>query len=111
MYILTPGRFRCRLASVDDVQQIARMTVTLKPALEEFVRGKVEAGEFRSADEVVGEALPLLQQQEENWTGEARRKIDEGWARAKSGQLRTADQIRANLAARKQVLTGERGGT
>jgi antitoxin ParD1/3/4 len=77
------------------------MNVTLKPAFEEYVRRKVESGDFRSADEVVSEGLRLLQQQEEHSLAEARSKIDEGWDQAKSGALRGPDEVRASLTARK----------
>jgi antitoxin ParD1/3/4 len=77
------------------------MNVTLTPALEEFVRGKVESGDFRSAEEVVWEGLRLLRQQDEGWTASAKTKIDEGWAQAKAGQLRSAEAVRQNLATRK----------
>lgn len=85
------------------------MTVSLPIPLEEFVRRKVVAGEFHSADEVVCEGLRLLQKQE-GWRGDARRKIDVGWAQAKSGQLHTPEQARENLAARKEAWKSSRGG-
>jgi antitoxin ParD1/3/4 len=77
------------------------MNVTLKPPLEDFVRQKVESGDFNSADEVVSEGLRLLQQQEAQWVSEARSKIDEGWAQAKSGQSRSAEEVQQNLTRRK----------
>jgi putative addiction module CopG family antidote len=84
------------------------MTVSLPTALEDFIRRKVAAGEFHSADEVVCEGLRLLQQQE-TWRGEARRKIDAGWDQAKSGQLRTPEQAQASLAERKEAWKSSRG--
>lgn len=76
------------------------MQVTIPPALEEFVRSKVAAGEFPSPDEVVSEGLRLLQSDDE-WKKEAREKIEIGWQQAKSGQLLTPEQVRENLAAGK----------
>lgn len=78
------------------------MNVNLPTTLEEFIRRKVAAGKFESADAVVCEGLRLLQQQEE-WKADARRKIDVGWEQAKSGQLRTPEEAQKNLAARKEV--------
>jgi putative addiction module CopG family antidote len=75
--------------------------VSLPVTLEDFVRRKVAAGEFQSPDEVVCEALRLLQDQE-SWRADASRKIDEGWKEAKSGQLRTPEEVRHSLAARKE---------
>ncbi len=83
------------------------MNVTLKPLFEEFVRRKLEAGDFRSADEVVSEASRLLQQQDEQWAVEARAKIDEGWGQAKSRKLRDPEAERENLTARKTAWTAE----
>lgn len=77
------------------------MNVTLTATLEQFVRGKVESGDFRSAEEVVSEGLRLLQQQDEQWAANAKAKIDEGWDQAKSGQLRSPETVRESLAARK----------
>ena len=85
------------------------MNVTLTPTLEQFVRGKVESGDFRSAEEVVSEGLRLLQEQDEQWAADATTKIDEGWAQAKSGQLRSPEAVRESLAARKAVWQAGRG--
>lgn len=84
------------------------MIVKLPTPFEEFVRLKVVAGEFESADAVVCEGLRLLQQQEE-WRAEAQRKIDVGWDQAKSGQLRTSEQLEENLNARKTAWRSAHG--
>jgi putative addiction module CopG family antidote len=78
------------------------MNVCLPVTLEDFVRRKVAAGEFQSTDEVVCEALRLLQDQEA-WRDDASRKIDEGWEEAKSGQLRSPEEVRHSIAARKEI--------
>jgi putative addiction module CopG family antidote len=77
------------------------MNVTLPAALEEFIRRKVAAGDFSSVDEMVAEGLRVLQQQEEQWAAESRRKIDEGWDQAQAGQSRTIEEARTSLAERK----------
>jgi len=77
------------------------MNVILPTPLEEFARRKVAAGDFESVDEVVCEGLRLLQLREE-WNCEARAKIDVGWDQAKSGQLLSSDEVRENLASRKE---------
>ena len=41
------------------------MNVSLTPELEKFVTGKVQAGRYNSASEVVREALRLLEQHEQ----------------------------------------------
>jgi putative addiction module CopG family antidote len=78
------------------------MNVSLPLTLEEFVRSKVAAGDFQSADDVVCEALRLLKDQEA-WRADASSKIDEGWAQAKAGQLRAPEDVRKSLAARKET--------
>ena len=78
------------------------MNVSLPMTLEDFVRRKVAAGEFQSADEVVCQALRMLQDQE-LWKADARRKIDDGWEEAKTGQLRTSEEVRQSLALRKET--------
>jgi antitoxin ParD1/3/4 len=42
------------------------MNVSLTPELEQFVAGKVDAGRYNSASEVVREALRLLEERDEN---------------------------------------------
>jgi putative addiction module CopG family antidote len=74
------------------------MNVSLPVPLEDFVRRKVAAGDFQSADEVVCEGLRLLQQQE-TWKTVARHKIDLGWEQAKSGRLRTSDHLGMKMLA------------
>ena len=85
------------------------MNVTLTPSLEKFVRGKVESGDFRSAEEVITEGLRLLQQQDEQWANQAKVKIDEGWTQSKAGHLRSPELVRENLAARKADWKAGRG--
>src|SRR5258708_22832169 len=84
------------------------MNVSLPIPLEEFVRHKVAVGEFHSVDEGVSQALLLLQQQD-SWKEDARRKIDVGWQQAKSGQLRTPEQVSISLAARKENWKSSHG--
>jgi putative addiction module CopG family antidote len=76
------------------------MNVSVTPPFEDYIRRKLETGAFASPQEVVEAGLQLLQAQD-NWAGDARRKIDEGWSQAKSGQLLDPDQVHRNLAARK----------
>jgi antitoxin ParD1/3/4 len=102
---MLPARFDTFDASRHDVN----MNVTLTPALEKFIRGKVESGDFQSAEEVVREGLRLLRQQDEEWTASAKSKIDEGWTQAKAGQLRGAEDVRQNLATRKSEWKSRRG--
>lgn len=56
---------------------LAELHVTLPPDLADLVRGKVASGAFSSEDEVIREALKLLQERE----AEAERQ--EAWLRQK----------------------------
>ena len=83
-------------------RETGTMNVSLPVMLEEFVRRKVAAGEFKSADDVVCEALRLLQDQGA-WRADARRKIDEGWEEANAGALRAPDKVQRSLNSRKKI--------
>jgi len=78
------------------------MNVNLPTSLQDFIQRKIAAGEFETVDEAVCEGVRLLQHQDE-WKSDTRARIDVGWQQAKSGQLRTPEQVRENLAARKEV--------
>ena len=78
----------------------AAMNVTLPPPLEEFVRNKVESGDFPSVDAVVRGGLRLLQRQDE-WKADVRMRVEVGWAQAKAGQLLSPELVQENLAERK----------
>jgi putative addiction module CopG family antidote len=85
------------------------MNVTLPPPLEEFLRRKVADGKFPSIEEAVCEGVRLLERQEQ-WQVEAREKIDTRWKQAKAGQLRTPEQARQTLAARKRAWKARQHG-
>ncbi|MEW6303446.1 MAG: type II toxin-antitoxin system ParD family antitoxin [Verrucomicrobiota bacterium] len=80
---------------------VPMLNIIVKPALEKFIRRKVESGDFRSAEEVVSEGLRLLQEQDEQLAAQFRSQINVGWNQAKSGQLSGPDEVRKRLAARK----------
>ena len=82
------------------------MKVTVPAPLEEFAKLKVAAGEFESLDEVVCEGLRLLQMREK-WRTDAREKIEVGWEQAKRVELLSSEQVRENLASRKQQWRGK----
>ena len=65
------------------------MNVPLTPLMEQFVRREVESGRHQSAAEVVGEALRLLEKQEEVRRAELlefRSEIDRRLAKADAGE-------------------------
>ena len=64
------------------------MNVSLTPDLEEFVAAKVKSGRYRTASEVVREALRLLEDREQ-----AKQAVEEKLLAAiERGQYRDADE-------------------
>jgi len=84
------------------------MNVSLPEPLEQFVQKKITDGEFRTADEVVCEALRLLQNHE-TWNVRTSDAIETGWEQARAGQLQSPEQIRENLALRKAAWKQQTG--
>lgn len=85
----------------------ARMNVSLTDEQVRFIAQRVKAGRYRTAGEVVREALQALMQQEaegrrdyEAWRDDARRKIEEGLAQAKRGELVDGEQAFARIKKR-----------
>ena len=70
------------------------MTIGIRPELERKIADKVRSGRYASADEVLQDALDLLDKVEEAekaWKGEIKDKIAEGWTQAERGELTPAD--------------------
>jgi antitoxin ParD1/3/4 len=66
------------------------MNVSLTPELEKLVQAKIASGRFHSPNEVVEEALHLLEQQEidrETDLKELRARMDEALAEADRGEV------------------------
>ena len=78
------------------------MRVQLTPELEEKIAGKVESGLYPSADEVMGQALELLEARDRQ-KAELRAKIAAGWASLRAGKgtdaLDFLDQMIAEMKA------------
>lgn len=75
------------------------MNVSLTPELEALIQRKLASGLYKNAAEVVREGLRLLAE-EDAWKAEARRKIAEGMAQARAGQLVDSDEAFERLARR-----------
>jgi antitoxin ParD1/3/4 len=70
------------------------MSIAIKPELERKIADKVKSGRYASADDVVEDALNLLDRVEEaerEWRRDARRAIEEGWEQIGRGETIPAD--------------------
>lgn len=82
------------------------MNVSLTKELEEFVRRKVESGQYRSATEVISAGFALLEREDE--FGDARiatirAQVEEGIAQAERGQLGDGEEAVARVKKRAAV--------
>jgi putative addiction module CopG family antidote len=85
------------------------MDITLSPDSAQFVRQKVELGDFHSPTDVVNEGLRLLQERDERWAADARNKIAVAREQLQQGKTVTPDQLEKNLAARKAKWKTDHG--
>lgn len=83
------------------------MNVSLTNEQLRFIQQRVKTGRYRTAAEVVREALRVLMQQESDeqrqfraWREEVRRKVDAGVDQAERGQLVDGEQAFARLGRR-----------
>ena len=67
--------------------------------LEDFVREKVNRGEYETASEVVRDALRLLKRREEMWQAKIRAKIEEGMASCRAGRTIPAERAWSEMRA------------
>lgn len=78
------------------------MNIQLSPALQQLVQKKLESGRYHSVDEMVGEALRLLEHTDQLFThrrGVVRDRIEEGWRSAECGDLVDGDEVFDRLDA------------
>jgi len=76
---------------------------SLPEEVKELVRAQIEAGHFQSVDEVVCEALHLLQEREDLFAShrdELRAQIAEGVAAEERGKLRDGEEAVADVRRR-----------
>ena len=83
---------------------LGRMDLTSLPdEVKELVRDQIEAGHFQSVDEVVCEALRLLQEREDLFAAhreELRAQIAEGVAAEERGEIRGGSEAIADVRRR-----------
>ncbi len=76
---------------------------SLPEEVKELVRAQIEAGHFQSVDEVVCEALRLLQERQDLFAShrnELRAQIAEGVAAEERGELRDGEEAVADVRRR-----------
>jgi antitoxin ParD1/3/4 len=78
------------------------MNVSLPAAMEEFVRQKVEIGDYETASEVVREGLRLLKQRDEVWKADVHERIKRGMDSIRTGRTIPAGQVQAEMTAFKK---------
>lgn len=72
------------------------MNVHLTPELKKLVDDRVASGLYGSASEVIRAGLRLLDE-EDRWKADVRRKVAEGVAQAKLGELVDGDEVFSRL--------------
>ena len=82
------------------------MNVSLTPELERFIKSEVEAGRFRSADDVVRAGLKALSERQE-MNAEINTMIEEGEADIAAGRTFSPEEARARLSEHREQLTRE----
>lgn len=78
------------------------MQISLKPEHEAFIQTQLAQGNYQSADELLSQALNLLQQQKdyEQWLHETRQKIADGVAALERGEAIEGDVVIAKMRDR-----------
>jgi putative addiction module CopG family antidote len=88
------------------------MTIRLKPETEALIERDVKRGPYRSADDLVEEAVRQLHDREE-WLTQNRAEIasaiEEGYAAAQRGELLTEDEVQAQLKQKQQAWRNRPG--
>ena len=74
------------------------MNVTLTPELEQLVQSKVQTGHYQSANDVMGEALRLLEKRDRA-KEEIREKIEVAWESLRQGKGTDGDEFFDQLEA------------
>jgi antitoxin ParD1/3/4 len=83
------------------------MDITLTPELEQLVSRRIESGKYTSANEVIGEALRLLDHSDaiqQYQLEELRREIAIGLAEADRGELAPLDVEAIKAEGRRRLI-------
>jgi putative addiction module CopG family antidote len=78
------------------------MDIRLKPEVEAMIREDLARGPYKSAEELVEQAVSQLHECED-WLAQHReevaQKIEEGWQSAKQGPLMDAEEVESAMEA------------
>jgi len=72
------------------------MAIHLTPEFEQLIENKVRSGSYKSASEVITEALRLLEQRDRVFAvnkDDLRSHIEQGWQSAQRGELVDGDDV------------------
>ena len=72
------------------------MAIHLTPEFEQLIENKVKSGSYKSASEVIAEALRLLEQRDRIFADRndgIRTQIEQGWQSAERGELVDSDEV------------------
>lgn len=72
------------------------MNITLKPEYEQFIQAQLATGRYANVEELIGEALALLVQREQQ-LAELRHKIAVGTEQIRNGQVTDGETVFAQL--------------
>jgi Arc/MetJ-type ribon-helix-helix transcriptional regulator len=89
------------------------MPIELKPETEALIQQDVRRGAYQNATDFVEHAVVMLHEQEEWLSGnraEIAAAIEAGYASAQRGALIDEEQVRLNMAARKQKWLAQSRG-
>jgi len=76
------------------------MNITLKSEQEQLIKEKLNSGKYANADEVIEQALQLLEERDRNyerWVIETREKVADGIAELDRGEGIDGEIVIANL--------------
>ena len=87
--------------------QFLGMNVMLSPESEQYIREKVDSGDYPSPGFVIDEGLRLLQEKDK-LKQEVREEIADGLADIKEGRIVSSDEAERTLAGRKEKWKANR---
>jgi antitoxin ParD1/3/4 len=82
------------------------MNINLKPEYEQFIQSQIANGQFATVDEVINEAVKLLEKQA-NQLEELKRKISLGTKQIKQGSVTDGEVVFERLQAKIRLISQE----